>query len=468
MQIFGGLAIDKLILSYIIVLVNKITEENMSNKTYEYYGKVLKNTPFENDRKEAYLPYSEDLSALKKEFILAGRTLNNRIEYQPMEAQDSLPDGSPSETTFERYKKLARGGASILWFEAVSICREGRSNPRQLEITDENVDVFARLVSEMKSACYESCGFEPIIIMQMNHSGRYSKPEGTPAPITAYYNPDIDSEAKLIATDEYLDSLVPKFIHTALLAEKAGFDGIDTKACHGYLMSELLSAYDREGKYGGSFENRSRLFRDVCKGVNESCKKEFIRAARINVFDGYPCSKYSFGRNEESDELYDLTEAKLLADIFEENGGQILNVTMGSPYRNPDVSRPYRKGLDTPKSNAIYALSRLWSGAAEIKATHSFAVVNTGVSLLGEFSPEAAAGAVKENMTDFVGFGRMSFAYPELAGDILSGTFQKARACVCCGGCSYLKKNLCEAGCIARSEYYKEIFKNYRRTLGGK
>lgn len=440
----------------------------MNNDTYEHYGKVLKNTCFENDRKEAYLPYYEDISVLKREFVLAGRKLPNRIEYQPMEAQDSFPDGSPSEMTFKRYINLAKGGAAILWFEAVSICREGRSNPRQLELTDDNVEVFARLVKEMKNACKEECGFEPVIIMQMNHSGRYSKPEGVPAPITAYYNPDIDTEKKVIATDDYLDSLVPKFIHSAVLAEKAGFDGIDTKACHGYLMSELLSAYDREGKYGGSFENRSRLFADVVKGVNEACGKDFIRAARINVFDGYTASKYSFGRNAQSDELYDLTEANLLADIFEENGGQILNVTMGSPYRNPDVSRPYRKGLDAPKSNAVYALARLWNGAAEIKNKHSFAVVNTGVSLLGEFSPEAAAGAVKEGMTDFVGFGRMSFAYPELAKDMINGSFDKARCCVCCGGCSYLKKNLCEAGCIARSEYYKDIFKNYRRTLGGK
>lgn len=440
----------------------------MNNSTYEHYGMVLKNTPFAHDLKEAYLPYCDDISVLKNEFILSGKILPNRIAYQPMEAQDSLPDGTPSDKTFERYLRLARGGAAILWFEAVSICREGRSNPRQLELTDSNVEVFARLVSEMKAASKESCGFEPIIIMQMNHSGRYSKPDGVPAPITAYHNPDIDSDEKTVASDEYIDSLIPKFIHTAVLAERAGFDGIDTKACHGYLMSELLSAFDREGRYGGSFENRSRLFREVCRGVNEACGKDFIRAARINVFDGYPSSKYSFGKSTLGDELYDLTEANLLADAFEANGGQLLNVTMGSPYRNPDVSRPYRKGLDTPRSNAIYALSRLWSGANEIKRTHGFAVVNTGVSLLGELSCEAAAGAVKEGMTDFVGFGRMSFAYPDLAKDMIAGRFDKAQCCVCCGGCSYLKKNLCEAGCIARNDYYKEIFKNYRRTLGGK
>ena len=437
----------------------------MENKTYEYYSSVLKNTDFEFDRKEAYIPYCDDMSYLSKEYILSGRKVANRIQYQPMEGQDSLLCGTPSEKTFERYKRLARGGAGILWFEAVSISSDGKSNAHQLSITDDNVGEFARLVSEMKEECQKANGFEPIIIMQMNHSGRYSKPTGKPEPITAYFNEDIETEPKRIATDDYIDSLIPKFIHSALLAEKAGFDGIDTKACHSYLMSELLSAYKREGKYGGSFENRSRLFSDVTKGVNECCGKDFIRAARINVFDGYDGCVNSFCKSDSPEKMYDLTEAQKLVSIFEKNGGQILDVTMGSPYRNPDVSRPYRKGIDNPKSNAIYALSRLWKGAAEIRANHEIPIVNTGISLLGALSPFAASGAVKEEMTDFVGFGRMSFAYPNLARDILSGSFDNLQACVCCGGCSLLKKNLFESGCIIRNKYYKEIFREHREDM---
>ena len=314
----------------------------------------------------------------------------------------------------------------------------------------------------MKDACKEANGFEPIIIIQLNHSGRYAKPNGVPEPITAFFNPDIEDAPKTVASDEFLASLVPLFVKSALLAAEAGFDGVDIKACHAYLMSEILSAFDREGSYGGCFENRARLFADVTKAVFDALPKKLIRAARVNVYDGF-VGKYSYGESKEG-KMYDLTEANALIDIFEKNGGQLLNVTMGSPYRNPDVSRPYRPGLDKPKSDALFGLYRLWSGANEIKKAHpKLVIVNTGISFLGEHAPYAAMGAANEGMTDFVGFGRMSFAYPDVAKDILNDSFDKKKICVACGGCSTLKKNVLRSGCIIRNSYYKEIFREFQK-----
>ena len=174
----------------------------MTNKTYELYGSVLKGTKFaEEHGNEAYIPYSDDCTALKQPIKIGKYTAANRIEYQPMEGQDSDLEGTPTEQTFKRYTELAKGGAALLWFEAVSVCQDGKSNPYQLCITDENVSEFKRLVKTMKDACKEANGFEPIIIIQLNHSGRYSKPNGIPEPITAYFNPDIDDNPKKIATD---------------------------------------------------------------------------------------------------------------------------------------------------------------------------------------------------------------------------------------------------------------------------
>src|SRR5699024_8887768 len=99
--------------------------------------------------------------------------------------------------------------------------------------------------------------FTPVIIMQATHSGRYSKPEGKPAPIIAYNNPIFEKDnpisADRIITDDRLKELEELYAKSARLAELAGFDGVDVKACHRYLMSELLSAYNRPGEYGGSF-----------------------------------------------------------------------------------------------------------------------------------------------------------------------------------------------------------------------
>lgn len=436
----------------------------MQNNTYTQYGSVLRGTPFYTAHgSAAYLPYSSDFALLRRPVTVGGRTAANRIEYQPMEGQDACLDGSPSPKTLERYRTLAKGGAALLWVEAVSVCHAGKSNPHQLCITKENADGFRALVETMKAACLAENGFEPLVIIQLNHSGRYAKPNGRPAPVTAYFNPDIEDQPKRIATDEELKALAPLFAASARLSVQAGFDGVDVKACHGYLASELLSAYDRPGIYGGSFENRSRLFTELLEAAFSELPQDRIRAARVNVFDGF-AGRYSFGQPADASALYDLSEAHRLAEGFVQRGGQLLNVTMGSPYRNPEVSRPYRAGLDKPQVDEVFALYRLWQGARELRVAHpALKIVNTGISLLGALAPYAAAGAVAEEMTDFVGFGRMSFAYPALARELLAGRWDEKQVCVGCSGCSTLKKHLLPSGCIIRNAYYKEVFKNWKK-----
>ena len=433
------------------------------NNTYAHYGSVLNGTPFENETDSvSYIPYSDDFSLLAASMpVGAGKTAPNRFCYQPMEGQDADGCGAPTDITLGRYEALARGGAGLIWLEAVAVSEEGKSNPYQLELTDKNADRFAALAERIKSEGFKENGKEPLVILQMTHSGRYSKPLGVPAPLVAYRNPDIDVDVRPEpVSDEFLAALPDKYIKTARLAEACGFDGVDLKCCHGYLLSELLSAYDRPGRYGGDFAGRTRLLCDIAEGVNAALSHGTVRASRLNVFDGYP-GKYSFGKSET--DIYDLTEANHVISLLKARGVTLLNVTMGSPYRNPDVSRPYRKGLDMPKTNAVYALSRILGGAADIKRTHpELAIVDTGISLLGGLSPYAAAGLVGEGMTDFVGFGRMSFAYPALAADILAGRFDTKRACVACGGCSYLKKNVQKSGCIIRNRFYTGVYKEFK------
>lgn len=437
------------------------------NSTYDHYGSILKNTPFENQTDlTSYIPYSEDFSALgKKVFIGRNKYAPNSICFQPMEGQDAN-DGAPTDITFKRYRELANGGAGLIWLEAVSVCPEGRSNPYQLMLTDKNSGEFSRLAESIKSECLKQNGYEPVIILQLTHSGRYSKPNGTPSPVAAYINPDLDGAcAPKVADDEYLTSLPEMYAKSALLAQKCGYDGVDLKCCHGYLLSELLSAFDRDGMYGGVFENRTRLLFDCAAAADGVLDKDTVRACRLNIYDGYD-GKYCFGKSADESREYDLTEPSSIISRLESGYGfTLINVTMGSPYRNPDVSRPYKRGLDMPKTNAVQGLSRILGGCAEIKKSHpNTAFVDTGISALGALSPFAAAGLKKEGMTDFVGFGRMSFAYPELARDIINGCFDAKKACVACGGCSYLKKNIQKSGCIIRNRFYSEIYKDFKKS----
>lgn len=431
----------------------------------DYYASILKGTKFESDSREGlYIPYSEKLSNLALSAKVGSFTAPNRIVYQPMEGQDADELGNPTEITYKRYAALAKGGAGIIWVEAVSVVHEGRSNKHQLLISENNVDMFARLVSTIKKTCFEYNGYEPIVIIQLNHSGRHSKPKGVPAPMIAHHIPERENpllpEEKIV-TDEYLTQLMSKFVECSLLSEKAGFDGIDIKCCHGYLYSELLSCYDRKGIYGGDYEGRTRLLVETVKAVRKVLKPSTILSSRLNVYDGYRF-KYSFATDANDSEKYDLTESiRLVGELRAYI--DLLNITVGSPYYNSDVSRPYRVGVDVPPTNALKAEVRMFEAAREIhKAYPDLPCVNTGISGLCEKSPYAAAGMIAEDYTTFVGFGRMSFAYPEMAADILNNRFDDKKCCVACSGCSTLKKNGLLSGCIIRNNMYKEIFRKFR------
>ncbi|HOQ13736.1 MAG TPA: flavin oxidoreductase/NADH oxidase, partial [Bacillota bacterium] len=221
----------------------------MSEK-YKFTYKTIDDVRLAAGRLGVDIPLSTDTSVLARPVNLTSRvTLKNSLAIHPMEGFDGNTDGSPSELTKRRYDRFARGGAGLIWFEATSVCPEGRSSSHQLWIHENNVDEYARLVDDIHK---KSDG--AAVIAQLTHSGRFSKPENKPAPIIAYHNPlfnknfDIPADYPVV-TDDYLDSLREKYVNAAILAKKAGFDGVDIKSCHRYLMSELLSAYQRDGRY---------------------------------------------------------------------------------------------------------------------------------------------------------------------------------------------------------------------------
>lgn len=238
------------------------------------------------------LPYSENTDILKQPLTVGGKTIQNRLACQAMEGCDGTITGEPDVLTKRRYDRFAKGGAGLIWFEATAVMEEGRANPRQLYINEKNADAFKRIVEDIKETGLKENGYAPIVIIQATHSGRYSKPEAGPAPLIAYNNPIFEKDRPIpkerIVTDDYIDRVRDALISGAQLAEKAGFDGVDIKACHRYLNSELLSAYERPGKYGGSLENRTRLLRESIQGAISICGSDFIVSSRLNVYDGFP------------------------------------------------------------------------------------------------------------------------------------------------------------------------------------
>ncbi|MFR1477031.1 MAG: flavin oxidoreductase/NADH oxidase, partial [Hydrogeniiclostridium mannosilyticum] len=121
-----------------------------------------------------------------------------------------------------------------------------------------------------------------------------------------------------ILSDAELHRLEERYAKTAALAQKAGFDGVDIKACHRYLISESLSAYERPGPYGGSLENRTRLYRNAVAAARSVASGGFLVTSRLNVYDGlaYP---WGFGVRPGGGEAPDLAEpVELVRHLYEE------------------------------------------------------------------------------------------------------------------------------------------------------
>ena len=185
----------------------------------------------QNAELDAKILFQENTDILKKEYKLGDKVIKNRLACQAMEGWDGKLDGTPDELTIRRYDRLAEGGSAIIWYEATAVMEEGRANPRQLYINENNLDAFKAHVERIKEKALKTNGIDPLIFMQATHSGRYSKPQGTPAPIIAYNNPLFEKDNPIdksrIATDDYIDSVKENLIKGSMLAENAGFDGVD-------------------------------------------------------------------------------------------------------------------------------------------------------------------------------------------------------------------------------------------------
>lgn len=412
-------------------------------------------------------PHTQDVGVLSQPVTVGTKTAPNRFACQAMEGCDGTFDGVPDELTKRRYDRFARGGAGVIWFEATAVMPEARANPRQLYINDNNVDAFKRIVNDIREAAVAENGVAPLIVMQATHSGRYSKPEGKPAPLIAYNNPIYEKDSPLpkecIVTDDYIRRVEERLVYGAELAEKAGFDGVDIKCCHRYLNCELLSAFTREGAYGGSLENRTRLLRQSIQGAMERTGKDFIVSSRLNVYDGidYP---YGFGVKPGSLE-FDPTEPVWLLQELQKMGVKLLNISMGNPYFNPHVNRPYMTGGYEAPEHPLTGVLRMLDGTAQLKqAVPEMKLICSALSYLGIAAPNVAAAYIEEGKFDLAGFGRTTFAYPDFAKDIMkNGAMDKSKLCICCSKCTeIMRKPGGTPGCVIRDkEVYGPIYEKF-------
>lgn len=422
------------------------------------------------------IPLSADLKPLVQPVRVGGLLAPNAFAVLPMEGCDSNPDGSPGELVERRYLRFAGGGAGLLWWEANAVVEEGRANELQMMLTDENLGRFAALVKKSMAEAARRNGKDhrPINILQLTHSGRYSRPKGhKAAPLVPQHDPILDPRVRFasdgpLLSDAYLDGLVGKYAHSAKLAREAGFDGVDVKCCHRYLLSELLASHTREGKFGGSFENRTRLIGDIIDAVRREVGEDFIIACRFNVFDAHPYP-YGFGGDKQDFWKFDATEPMAFVRLLKEKGVGLLSNSAGNPYYiYPQVTRPFDQsslGVPVPDEHPLQSVERLFQFTRMIqKEAGKVPVVGNGYSWLRQFLPHAGAANLASGGCSFVGLGRSSFAYPDAPRDVLEkGAMNPKLCCTTCSKCTQIMRDHGTTGCVMRdARVYAPLYKRFR------
>lgn len=416
----------------------------------------------------------------------------NSLAVHPMEGCDGDSQGRPGKLTLRRYERFAAGGAGLLWTEATAVVPEGRANPRQLWLNENSKDSFTAMVKMIRQTAIESMGsgHKPVIVMQLTHSGRYSKPKDVAQPMIPQRDPYRDSlvpqqppnpkaKSKIpddwpILTDEYLDELQQAYVNAAKIAFEVGFDAVDVKSCHGYLINELLACRARQGKYGGSFENRTRFLLEVIDKIHKELGEDKPVVTRLGIYDAIP---YPYGWAVDKDDYTkpDLTEPKKLIALLQQRDVRLINITAANPYYNPHIGRPFNEpivgGYEEPE-HPLVGVSRLINLAGEIQkefppdSIRGIAIVGTGYSWLRTLFANVAAASKANGLVTLIGAGRMAFAYPDFAKDIITtGRMYPEKVCVSCSACTQIMRDGGMAGCVVRdNEVYGPIFEHGRMS----
>ena len=413
--------------------------------------------------------FEESSEILAQGTSFCGREIPNSLCIQPMEGCDGEDDGRPGELTFRRYRRFAAGGAGIIWVEATAVVPEGRANPRQLWINENSLSSFKKLVETIKDRARNFKGEKhaPYLVLQLTHSGRYSKPSGFPSPVIAYRSSVLkhqENELTRVISDRELDELQGKYLSAAQMAEECGFDAVDIKSCHGYLLHELLSAYTRrDSSYGGSLENRTRFLAETVEKLKKHLSSTDV-TSRLNIYDGipYPCG---WGMAENGSLQPDLSEPLQLIGRLKKGGMNMFNLAVGSPYYNPHVERPYDYPIDSgyaPSEHPLVTMSRIAELTCRVSDEHEDVfIINTGFSWLRHFAPLAGAMMKKEGKISSFGLGRLALACPDFANMLFrEKRLQPDKMCISCSSCSQIMRDGGKTGCVVRDgEIYGALYR---------
>lgn len=314
--------------------------------------------------------------------LTRGPDMKNRFMLAPLTNMQSHADGTLSDDEFHWLVKRAEGGFGLTMTCAAHVQADGQGFPGQLGVFDDkHLPGLTRLAEALNAQGTHS-------VVQLHHAGMRTPKEliGGRAPLCP--SADAETGARALSLDE-VKQVGDDFITAAKRCEQAGFHGVELHGAHGYLICQFLSAEinRREDAYGGSYENRTRLLRDIINGVRAECGRNFSLGVRL--------SPERFGM--------DIGEIRRLASELM-TGGQIdyLDMSLWDTFKEPEdpsfKGRPlveWFTGL--PRGNCrLGAAGKLTTGESCQRAMDAgldYVVIGRGAILHHDFPQKVAADA---------------------------------------------------------------------------
>lgn len=375
--------------------------------------------------------------------------VKNRFVMAPMATNFSTKDGFVTEQMKAYYAERARGGVGLIIVEEACVdAPVGKGGALQLYIDDDKhilglkqlVDIIHRHGAKAAK--------------QLHHAGRLAATRYTncqPVAPSAIAAPGGDMPRELSIAE--IEAIVDKFAEAAERAKKAGFDGMEIQACHGYLLSNFLSADSnkRQDAYGGSLRNRAKLLLDV------------VDTVRNKVGTNYPVWVRLCAQEFHTDNGIKPNESQQLARWLEEAG--VIALDVSADYHRAAFGMAWKvEGEKTARPPAAHPHGYLIPWAESIKK-----VVNIPVVLTGWMTPEVGEQAIREGKIDMVGMARPLLADPEIPNKVASGRLGDIRPCIGCLKCRDLfgadKAVACSVNASAGREYAAPIVPKKKKRV---
>jgi len=335
-------------------------------------------------------------------------TLRNRFICSATWMGMANHDGSCSPLLIASASRISRNDIAFYISEMAYVTKNGQSSINQIGVDRD------ALIPGLTLLAKEVHRWSTPVIMQLNHGGLFSVPlvsgEEVIGPSV------IIKEGNTVGremTGEDIHEIIQAFREGAIRAKKAGFDGVQVHAAHGWLLSQFLSPVfnRRNDKYGGSLENRARIIREIVNEIRQTCGSDFLILIKINSDD---FMEGGFAP-EEMVEVSKMLE-KDGVDAIELSGGT------AAAYYTGDLD-----GTFAPvKKGPVY-----YKEAAQLlkKALGIPVILVGGIRTFNE-----ADGLVKDGVTDYISLCRPLICEPDLISRWKSGDTHDA-ACVSDDGC---------------------------------